>query len=134
MSNKHTLKQERMADRLREILSDLLRMEVTDPALRGVTVTSVELDRELEYAEVYVNALGDESRQKEVMRGLQRANGFLRHELGERIPLRRTPMLRFHWDLTLGQTDEIERVFQRLGPIPPPDEPENTPDVAEDES
>jgi len=124
MSHKQTLKQERMADRLREILSDLLRLEVTDPALRGVTITSVDLDRELEYAEIYVNALGDEARQKEVMQGLQRANGFLRHELGARIRLRRTPVLRFHWDLTLQHADEIERVLKQLGPIPPPEDEE----------
>jgi len=124
MSHKQTLKQERMADRLREILSDLLRLEVTDPALRGVTITSVELDRELEYAEVFVNALGDEARQKEVMQGLQRANGFLRHELGTQIRLRRTPVLRFHWDLTLQHADEIERVLKQIGPIPPPEDEE----------
>ena len=64
-----TLKQERMADRIREILSSLLLLEVTDPALQGVTVVEVRLDQELEYADVYVNALGDESRQSEVMAG-----------------------------------------------------------------
>lgn len=119
-----SLKQERMADRIREILSGLLLTEVTDPALRGITVTSVELDAELEYADVYVNALGDESRQKDVMRGLARANGFLRHELGSRIRLRRTPVLHFHWDLTLHQADTIEQALKRIGPIPPPDEPD----------
>jgi ribosome-binding factor A len=119
-----SLKQERMADRIREILSGLLLTEVTDPALRAITVTSVELDAELEYADVYVNALGDESRQKEVMRGLQRANGFLRHELGSRIRLRRTPVLHFHWDLTLQHADAIDQALKRIGPIPPPDEPD----------
>ena len=117
-----SLKQERMADRIREILSGLLLTEVTDPALRAITITSVELDAELEYADVYVNALGDESRQKEVLRGLERANGYLRHELGSRIRLRRTPVLHFHWDLTLQQADAIEQALKRIGPIPPPDD------------
>ena len=119
-----SLKQERMADRIREILSVLLLTEVTDPALHDITITSVELDAELEYADIYVNALGDESRQKEVMRGLERANGFLRHELGSRIRVRRTPVLHFHWDLTLQQADAIEQALKRIGPIPPPDEPD----------
>ncbi len=118
-----TLKQERMSDRIREILSDLLLREVTDPALQNVTVTEVRLDAELEYADVYVNALGDETRQKEVMRGLSRANSFLRRELGPRVRLRRVPALHFHWDLTLQHSDEIERVFNRIGPIPPADPP-----------
>ena len=109
-----TLKQERMADRIREILSSLLLLEVTDPALQGLTVTEVTLDPELEYADVYVNALGDESRQGEVMAGLKRATGFLRRELGKRIHIRRTPVLHFHWDITLSRAEEIERALDRL--------------------
>src|SRR5215510_12500681 len=86
-----TLKQERMSDRIREILSELLLMEVSDPALQGITVTDVTVDPEIEYAEVYVNALGEEDREKEVMQGLKRASGFLRREVGRRVKLRRTP-------------------------------------------
>src|SRR5947207_6716298 len=100
-----TLKQERMADRIREILSSLLLMEVTDPALHDVTVTEVVLDPELEYADVYVNALGNEARQNEVMAGLKRATGFLRREVGKRIRIRRTPVLNFHWDTTLSRAE-----------------------------
>jgi ribosome-binding factor A len=113
-----SLKQERMADRIREILSGLLLLEVTDPALHDVTVTEVVLDPELEYANVYVNALGDESRQPEVMAGLKRANGFLRRELGKRIRLRRTPVLQFHWDITLSRGEAIEKAIDRLN-LPP---------------
>lgn len=119
-----TLKQERMADRVREILSSLLLLEVTDPALRNVTVTEVVLDQELEYANVYVNALGNEDRQGEVMAGLKRATGFLRRELGKRIKLRRTPVLNFHWDMTLSRAQEIERAIDRL------DLPPQTPPIA----
>ena len=109
-----TLKQERMADRIREILSGLLLLEVTDPALHDVTVTEVVLDQELEYANVYVNALGNEERENEVMAGLKRANGFLRRELGKRIKLRRTPALNFHWDITLSRGEAIEQALDRL--------------------
>ncbi len=115
-----SVKQERMADRIREILSSLLLLEVTDPALHDVTVTEVRLDPELEYADVYVNALGDESRQKEVLKGLERAKGFLRHELGARIRLRRTPNLVFHWDLALAHADKIERALRDLHMPPAP--------------
>jgi ribosome-binding factor A len=118
-----SVKQERVADRIREIMSSLLLLEVTDPALHNVTVTEVVLDPELEYADVYVNALGDESRQSEVMAGLKRANGFLRRELGKRIRLRRTPVLNFHWDITLSRGEEIERALDQLDvPPAPPDD------------
>jgi ribosome-binding factor A len=109
-----SIKQERMSERIREILSELLLTEVTDPALQGLTVTEVTLDPELEYAEVYVNALGEEEREKEVLAGFNRANGFLRREVGKRVRLRRTPYLRFHWDKTLSQAERIEQVLDRL--------------------
>jgi ribosome-binding factor A len=120
-----TVKQERMADRIREILSSLLLLEVTDPALQGVTVTDVRLDQELEYANVYVNALGDELREREVMAGLKRANGFLRHELAKRVKLRRAPVLRFHWDITLTRGEAIEQAIDRLD-VPPAPPAEDT--------
>jgi ribosome-binding factor A len=120
-----TVKQERMADRIREILSSLLLLEVTDPALQGVTVTDVRLDQELEYANVFVNALGDELREREVMAGLKRANGFLRHELAKRVKLRRAPVLRFHWDVTLTRGEAIEQALDRLD-VPPAPPAEDT--------
>jgi len=127
-----TLKQERMADRIREILSSLILLDVTDPALQGITVTEVTLDLELEYAEVFVNALGDDSREREVMAGLKRANGFLRHELGKRIRLRRVPALRFHWDITLSRGEAIEEALDRLRDDPEP-RPIHRPGEEEDE-
>ncbi|HLY26973.1 MAG TPA: 30S ribosome-binding factor RbfA [Aggregatilineales bacterium] len=127
-----TLKQDRMADRIREILSSLLLLDVTDPALQGITVTEVTLDAELEYAEVFVNALGDESRQAEVMAGLKRANGFLRHEVGKHVRLRRVPALRFHWDTTFTRAEAIEEALDRLHGKPAP-RPLKSPDEEEDE-
>lgn len=109
-----TLKQERMAERIREILSTLLLTEINDPALQEVTVTEVRLDRELEYATIYVNALGDEDSRSEVMAGLRRAVGFLRREVGKRVQLRRVPELRFVWDESLSRADGIEKLLDSL--------------------
>jgi ribosome-binding factor A len=123
-----TLKQERMAERIREILSGLLLLEVTDPALQGITVTEVTLDQELEYATVYVNALGEEERRDEVMAGLKRANGFLRREVGKRVKIRRTPFLNFQWDISLSRAEAIEQALDRLDlpPAPPPTQDTST--------
>lgn len=108
-----TIKQDRLQDRVREILSGLLLLEVTDPALKNVTVTDVRLDREIEHATVYVNALGEEGRQAEVMAGLKRANGFLRRETGKRLSIRRVPELRFIWDTTLSRGAAIDDTIMR---------------------
>jgi len=128
-----TVKQERMAERIREILSSLLLLEVTDPALQGVTVTEVKLDQELEYADVYVNALGDESREKEVMAGLNRANGFLRREVGKRIRLRRTPVLKFHWDISLSRAEAMEQILDHLN-VPPAEKAATPKDITNNEA
>ncbi len=109
-----SIKQERMSDRIQQILSHLLLREISDPRLRGVTVTEVSLDAELMYAKVYVSAMGDESRAAEVMKGFRRARGFLRRELGKRIRLRNTPELHFHWDHTLARAERINQIISSL--------------------
>ena len=122
-----SIKQQRMGDRIRQILSQLLLREVSDPRLQGITVTEVKIDAELMYAKIYVNALGDESREKEVMEGLNKANGFLRREVGQRIRIRNTPELHFYWDKTLERAERINNIISNLD-IPPETEEESTDD------
>ena len=109
-----SIKQDRVAGRIRTILSELLHREVADPRLQGVTITNVEIDPELLYARVYVNALGDEERQPEVMAGLSRANGFLRREVGAHMKLRKTPELHFIWDASLEHAERINRLLESI--------------------
>lgn len=118
-----SIKQKRMEERIRSILSDLLRIEIRDGRLKQVTVTRVLLDRELQFADVYVNAMGDESRRDEVLAGLERATGFMRRELASRIRLRTTPELHFHWDLNLEHGERINQLLDELD-IPPGDVPD----------
>jgi len=116
-----SIKQQRMADQLRNLLSSLLLTEVRDPRLKNVTVTRVLLDREFQSADIYVNALGDEDRRSEVMAGLERSKGFLRRELAARVRLRQTPELHFHWDLNLEHGERMNRILDGLD-IPAADE------------
>ena len=110
-----TIKQERAAQLIHEIVSELLMYEVTDPALQGVTVTGVKVDREIEYADVYVHSLDDAD---EVMAGMERAAGFLRRELAARTRFRRTPVLHFHWDVSIDRGERIDSLLASLE-IPP---------------
>ena len=116
------IKQDRVAWRIRQILSELLLREVSDPRLHGVTVTEVDVDRELQFARVYVNALGEEVRQEEVMAGLNHAKGFLRREMGQSLRLRKTPELAFVWDTRYEHGEHLNQVISSLD-IPP--EPAN---------
>lgn len=115
-----TIIQDRMGERIQAILSELLLREVADPRLKNITVTEVKIDPELMFANVYINALGDESRQPKVMAGLERAKGFLRREVAKRVRLRSAPELIFHWDVTLERGERMHHLISSLE-IPPPE-------------
>lgn len=108
------IRQKRTAEQIKTILSDLFLREMKDPRLQGLTVTGVTIDRELQYANIYINALGDESRQEDVMMAIDGASGYLRRELASSLNLRTVPHLRFHWDPTLAQAERIERLLDSL--------------------
>lgn len=123
-----SIKQQRMADQLRSLLSSLLLTEVRDPRLKNITITRLMLDREFQSADIYVNALGDEDRREEVLAGLERSKGFLRRELAARVRLRQTPELHFHWDLNLEHGEKMNRILDDLE-IPAAEEPEASDDI-----
>ena len=126
------IRQQRTAEQLRMVFSDLFLRELSDPRLHGLTVTDVKIDRELEHADIYVSALGDESRQDDVMKALSSAEGFLRRELAGRVRLRKVPQLHFHWDSTLAHMQEVESILENLDIPPAEDMPTKGDTPAED--
>jgi ribosome-binding factor A len=104
----------KIADRIKDDLSELLIYEVEDPRLSGVMVTDVNVDRELYYANIYVSAIEGKERSKEVLAGLESASGFLRSQLAQGIELRSFPRLRFYWDPTPENADRIEFLLKQL--------------------
>jgi ribosome-binding factor A len=108
------LRLQRINDRIREELSEMLLQEVSDPRLEGISITDVKVDRELAYADVYVSALEGSERWQEIHEGLQHAQGFLRRELSQRVELRVFPRLRFRWDPTFERAERIEQLLASL--------------------
>ncbi len=123
------IRQERTAEQIQVILSELFLREVADPRLAGVTVTQVLIDRELQHANIYVNALGDESRESEVMEGLERASGFLRGQIAQRLDLRSAPIIHFHWDPRLRYAEEVNQLLDSLDIQPAAESEESTQDA-----
>lgn len=105
---------QRIADRIREVLSEMLIKEISDPRLEQVTITDVTVDRELAYANIFVSCIEGSVRSKDILDGLKHASGFLRRELANRIDLRAFPRLRFHWDPTPENADHIEKLLFSL--------------------
>jgi ribosome-binding factor A len=105
---------QKINERFREELSEMLIREISDPRLTGISVTDVQIDRELAYANIYVSALEGVERSEEVLEALKHAQGFLRRELAHRVELRTFPRLRFHWDPTFERAEKIERLIASL--------------------
>ncbi len=105
---------QRIADRIRQDLSEMLIREINDPRLHQIFITDVEVDREFAYADIYVSAVEGSSRSADILAGLEHANGFLRKELASKLELRKFPVLRFHWDPTPEHADHIERLLADL--------------------
>lgn len=92
----------------------MLIREISDPRLQQIFVTDVRIDRELAFADIYVSAVEGSERSEEVLAGLSSASGFIRRTLSKRIELRAFPGLRFHWDPTPENADQIERLLSQL--------------------
>jgi ribosome-binding factor A len=105
---------QRIADRIRQELSEMLIHEISDPRLKQIYVTDVKVDRELAFADVFVSAVEGVSRSVDVLAGLESASGFIRRNLSSRVELRAFPRLRFHWDMTPENADHIEKVLAEL--------------------
>ena len=107
---------EQVADLLRAELSDLLRREMQDPRLGFVTIIGVEVSPDLRSARVRVSCYGDETAQRESMRALHGAAGFLRREIGRRVRLRTIPELHFRLDHSMEEAEKVQRTLIALRP------------------
>lgn len=108
------LRRDRIAERVRDDLSEMLLQEVSDPRLVGIFVSGVKIDRELEFIDIYISALEGLARMPEILEGLEHAKGYLRRGLAQRIDLRSFPRLRFHWDSTAERAARIEEIIASL--------------------
>jgi ribosome-binding factor A len=104
----------RVGERIREELAAILLEQVSDPRLKLMTITGVEVDRELAFATIYVTAMGEADRSEEVMQGLEAAQGFFRRELAGRIDMRSFPQLRFRWDASYEHGTRIDELLDQL--------------------
>jgi len=113
---------DRLGEQIAREIAIVIDQEVRDPAVSRVTVSGVELARDLSHARVFVTPAAD-SDVAETLRGLKRAAPFLRHRLGQQMQLRVVPALDFVHDTTLDTANRIEALLN-AAPGGPPKEPE----------
>jgi len=104
---------QRVADQIRMEVADILTRKVKDPRIALMTVTDVDLSPDLRVARVYVTSLQKEG-EGPALQGLGRAMGFIRAELGQRVPLRYTPELIFCWDHSWERGKRIDSLLDSL--------------------
>lgn len=102
---------DRVADRIREEIAEILTRRVKDPRIGFITVTAVEVSHDLRNAKVFVTVYGDEDHRKAGLKGVQSAARFIRGELGKRLQMKFTPELLFREDTTV---DKANRVLELL--------------------
>lgn len=106
---------DRVADQIRQELSELLtRGTVHDPGIGFITLTRVKVSADLQVARVYYTTLGDEAARLQTAKALQRATGFFRRHVGDRLQLRRVPELQFQFDESVAHQDRVEQILRDL--------------------
>ncbi|MDH4207239.1 MAG: 30S ribosome-binding factor RbfA [Anaerolineae bacterium] len=109
-----TRRQRRVNALIREALSELVQREVADPRLDFVTITDVDTTSDLRQAHVYVAFLGNPEEQREGLKALTKATGYLRRQLGQRVYLRYVPELAFHLDDSTEKGLHIDKILDDL--------------------
>ncbi|MFN2564718.1 MAG: 30S ribosome-binding factor RbfA [Gemmatimonadaceae bacterium] len=114
---------ERVAEGIREEVATFLAEDVRDPRVVGlVTVTGVDVTRDLRHAKVYVSIMGSDEERQATLQGLESAAGHLRSRVGRALRLRVAPEITFKYDESIARAAKIEALLAELRPPPPGDE------------
>lgn len=105
----------RLAETLKEEISQLIRVELKDPRIGFVTLTSVDVADDLSHAKVYISVLGTEEEGNASLDALNRAAGFVRSEIGKRIRLRHVPSIVFKYDPSIQHGAHIAKLLKDVG-------------------
>ncbi len=104
----------RIGEQLRRELAELIRTEIHDPRLRLVSITAVEVTRDLSYGKVFVTFLGDALERPIVLGLLAEAAMELRRLLGKRLRLRAIPKLTFQYDESVEYGTNLSALINRV--------------------
>jgi ribosome-binding factor A len=105
---------ERVADILREEISQIVGYELEDPRLTMVTVTDVRMSENLREANVFVTVAGDEQEHKLALAALRRAAPYVRKQLGLSLNLPRTPEIHFLRDIVEEKGDRVDQLLRQI--------------------
>ena len=105
---------ERVADQIRAEVTTIIARELHDPGVGFVTITRVQVSPDLQHARVYYTSLGDAAARKTTARARDRAAGFMRRKIGQRLRLRHAPVVQFEFDESIGHQDRVAQLLQEI--------------------
>jgi ribosome-binding factor A len=105
---------DRVGAMVQELLGELFARGMRDPRIGFVTITGVKMSPDLREARVYWAVHGDAEQRKQTSKGLEKAKGFLRHEIAQSLKLRITPELLFSYDEAIDRGARIEELIKQV--------------------
>ncbi|HHW48606.1 MAG TPA: 30S ribosome-binding factor RbfA [Clostridiaceae bacterium] len=104
----------RISEEIKKIISDIILTELKDPRLpQLVSITGVDVTKDLKYAKVYVSVLGSDEVKKNAIDALKSASGYIRREIGHRMKIRYIPEIIFKLDNSIEHGDYIFRLIDK---------------------
>ena len=117
MKQKRSGRPEKLGDLIQREVAELIRLEVRDPRVGMITITSVDVSPDLSHAKIFFTVL-EKEKLKDTLAGLGRSAGFLRSQLAKRIKMYTTPELRFEYDESVERGDRLSRLIDSVKPKP----------------
>ncbi|HGH5465520.1 TPA: 30S ribosome-binding factor RbfA [Staphylococcus pseudintermedius] len=108
------MRAERVGEQMKKELMDIINNKLKDPRVGFLTITDVQPTNDLSLAKVYLKVLGSDKERENTFKGLEKAKGFIKSEIGQRMRLRIVPDLQFEYDESIEYGNRIERLIQDL--------------------
>lgn len=109
----------RVGDLILRVVAELLSKKVKDPRVNGVTLTGVEMSRDLKHAKIFFSHIGEEEDVRRAKSGLESAKGYIKREIGLNLELKYVPEMVFIHDPSLKTGAYMERLLDKLKSEPP---------------
>ena len=108
------IRSDRVEGQLRKEISKILQEDIKDPRIGFVTITRIDLTKNLRYARIYFSILGDDDAKEESLKGIKSSIGYIRKLIAERMNLRYVPELYFKLDNSIEYSINLEKTFERI--------------------
>ena len=107
-----SVKIERLNNAFLEKISEIIHRDIKDEVIKSVTITEVRITNDLSFAKIYLTTLDND--RKKVLDALNKASGFIRSELCEKIEIRKMPEITFVYDESIEYGKKIEDIIERI--------------------